>query len=128
MITIMVTSFSSSSSQSTSTHHDLSEFDINNWPVPLANEPYLEDIKSTHDVQQIPAFDIRNESVHPSEYEEKLAGAIARVCFLITHFIIKQKHVYNALVKDITIIRPPTTISTKSLKHVLHPKKKQKTN
>ena len=124
----MVTFLSSSPPEQTSSHHRLSDYNINNWPVPLANESYLEDIKTTHDVQQIPAFDIRNESIHPSDYEEKLAGAIARVCFSITHFIIKQKHVFNALVKDITIIRPPTTISTKSLKHVLHPKKKQKTN
>jgi hypothetical protein len=93
----------------------------------LANEPYLDDIKTTHDVQQLPAYDIRNNAINPSDYEEKLAGAVARVCFSIVHFVIKQRHIFNATVKDITVIRAPTTIPTMSLKHILHPKKKQKT-
>ena len=102
------------------------EYNINNWPVPLSNEPYLDDIKSTHEVQQIPAYDIRSNSIHPTEYEEKLGGAIARVCFSLVHFVIKQKHVFNAVVRDITVLRPPSTMSPTSLKHILHPKKKQK--
>jgi hypothetical protein len=104
----------------------LLEFTINDWPVPLANEFELDNIKSSHDVQQLPAYDIRGDPIHPSQYEEKLAGAIARVCFTLIHFDIKQKHVFNALVRDITVLRPPTTIASTTLKHILHPKKKGK--
>lgn len=100
------------------------EFTIYNWPVNVNNELHLDDLKSTHNVRQLPAYDIRGNLINPSEYEEKLAGAIARVCFTLVHFTIKQKHVFNALVKDITILRPPTSITPTTLKHILHPKKK----
>ena len=103
--------------------HFILEYTIHNWPIPVTNEPYLESIKNSHEVNQLPAYDIRGNPIHPKEYEEKLAGAIARVCFTLLHFIIKQKHVFNALVRDITVLRPPSTITPTSLKHILHPKK-----
>ena len=101
---------------------------MNNWSVSSANEPYLDEIKSTHTVEQLPAYDIYRNLIAPVDYEEKIAGSVARVCFSIVHFNIKQKHVFNAYVKDITIVRPPTSITTTTLKHLLHPKKKQKKN
>ena len=93
-------------------------------------EPYLDAMKSSHVVQQLPAYDVRGNDIHPSEYEEKLAGAITRVCFSIVHFLIKQKHIYNAVLRDITVLRPPTTVipSSTSLKHILHPKLKSHMN
>ena len=102
---------------------DSIDFTIDNWPVSSSNDCHLDAIKASHVVQPLPAFDVRGYRIHPSEYEEKLAGAITRVCFSIVHFLIKQKHVYNAVVHDITVLRPPTTIinSSKSLKHILHP-------
>lgn len=99
---------------------------MDNWPVTATNETYLDTIKLTHDVHQIPAYDVKGNLIHPSEYENKLAGAIARICFSIVHYDIKQKHVFNAVVRDITILRPPTTIASTSLKHILHPNKKQR--
>jgi hypothetical protein len=102
------------------------EYNIDNWPVPLTNEDSLEAIKPTHNVQRLPAYDVKGQLIHPLDYEEKLAGAIARVCFSIVHFTVKQRHIFNALVRDITIIRPSTTIATTSLKHILHPTKKRK--
>ena len=100
---------------------------MQNWAVSSANETYLDEIKATHTVEQLPAYDINANLIAPLDYEEKLAGSIARICFSIVHFNIKQKHVFNAYVKDITIVRPPTSIATTSLKHLLHPKKKKKT-
>ena len=99
---------------------------INDWPVTPANELELNSIKHSHYVQPLQAYDIRGNLIEPFLYEEKLAGAIARVCFTIVHYPIKQKHIFNALVRDITIIRPPTTIVQSSLKSILHPKTKQK--
>ena len=99
---------------------------IDDWPVIPANEYELDSIKSSHYVQPLPAYDIRGNLIEPSLYKEKLAGAIARVCFTVIHYPIKQKHIFNALVRDITIIQPPTTIVRSSLKNILHPKPKQK--
>ena len=31
------------------------------------------------------------------------------------------KHTFNTLVRDITVLRPPTTVVPTSLKHILHP-------
>ena len=88
-----------------------------------SNNDYLDAIKSSHEVRPIPAYDVKGNLITPTEYEEKIAGATAHVCFAIVHFLIRQKHVYNAVVRDITIMRPPTTIATTTLKNVLHPKK-----
>ena len=104
----------------------LLEYTINNWPVSPANNIALEDIKSSHDVQQIPAYDIHGNLISPSDYEEKLAGAIAHICLSINHFLIKPKHVFNTAVKDITIMRPPSKITPTTLKQILYPKKKQR--
>ena len=106
--------------------HFILEYTIHNWPIPVTNEPYLKSIRNSHKVNQLPAYDIRGNPIHPKEYEEKLAGAIARVCFTLLHFIIKQKHVFNALVRDITILCPPSPITPTSLKHILPQKKKTK--
>lgn len=81
-----------------------SDISIEDWPVPSSNQAYLDEINNSHDVQQIPAYDIRGDPIHPLQYEEKLAGAIVRVCFTIVHYLIKQKHIYNALPHDITIL------------------------
>ena len=69
---------------------------------------------------------MKGNPIHPSDYEQKLASSIARVCFSIIHYSIKQKHVFNAIVKDITILRPPTSMPPTTLKHILHPAKKRK--
>lgn len=107
-------------------NHLTTEYNIHNWPVPYANECHLASIKDTHDVEPLPAYDIKGNRIRPTDYEDKLAGAVARVCFSIVHYIIKEKHIYNALVKDITVVRPPTTIASTSLKHILHSPKKKK--
>jgi hypothetical protein len=39
----------------------------------------------------IPAYDIRENLIKPSDYEEKLAGAIVRVYFTIVHFYFQRK-------------------------------------
>ena len=86
------------------------DYTIDNWPVSPPNEVYLDAIKMSHAVQPLEAYDCTGDFIHPSEYEEKLAGAIVHVCFLFVHFLIKQKHVFNALARDITILRPTTPI------------------
>ena len=101
----------------------IGDYTIDNWPINPSNIDYLDAIKSSHEVRPIPAYDVKGNLITPTEYEEKIAGATARVCFAIVHFLIRQKHVYNVVVRDITIMRPPTTIATTTLKNVLHPKK-----
>lgn len=99
------------------------DYTINEWPINANNEPYLDAIKLSHTVFPIPAYDIKGALISPSDYEEKLGGAIAHVCFSIVHFFIRQRHIYNAIIRDITVMRPPTTIMAPTLKNVLHPKK-----
>ena len=77
---------------------------MRNWAVSSTNEAYLDEIRSTHSVEQLPAYDINTNLIVPLDYKEKLAGSIARICFSIVHFNIKQKQVFNAYIKDITII------------------------
>jgi hypothetical protein len=88
---------------------------------------YLEEIKPSFNVRQLPAYDIRGKLIHPFAYKEKLVGAIVHVCFSLIHFVIKQKHIYNAIAHDITIVRAPTTItsSSSSIKEILYPKHKR---
>jgi hypothetical protein len=105
----------------------VSEYTIDNWPVSLQNKMYLKKIKPFFNVCQLPAYDIREKLIHLSAYEEKLVGAIVHVCFSLIHFVIKQKHIYNMIACDITILQAPTTItsSSTSVKKILHPKRKK---
>ena len=102
----------------------IEEYTIDDWLINPSNKSYLNAIKGSHCIHLIPAYNIKGTLIPPAKYEEKLAGAIVHVCFTIVHFIIKHKHIYNAVVRDISIIRPPTTISTATLRNVLHPNKK----
>ena len=86
-------------------------FTIDNWPVPTSNEPYLNELKDTHFIQRLPAYDIRGCLVHPLDYEEKLTGAVVCACFTIIHYMINKKHIFNAVVQDLTVLCPPTSIS-----------------
>ena len=63
---------------------------MNNWTVSSANEAYLDEIKSTHAVEQLPAYDIYGNLIAPVDYKEKIAGSIAHVCFSIVHFNINK--------------------------------------
>ena len=92
------------------------EYTINDWPVNASNECYLNEIKVSHSVHPIPAYDIKGNLISPLDYEEKLGGAIAHVCFSIVHYLIK--HAFNAIIQDITVMRLHTTIATPSLKHI----------
>ena len=77
---------------------------MRNWAVLSTNKAYLDEIRSTHSVEQLPTYDINANLIAPLDYEEKLAGSIARICFSIIHFNIKQKNIFNAYVKNITIV------------------------
>jgi hypothetical protein len=94
---------------------------------------YLDSIKSTHIVHRIPAYDVKDDLVLPSEYQDKLAGSIAEVCFSIVHYHIRQaqKNVFNAVIRDMTILKPPvqvaSTTSRQQLHSALHSHKKAKT-
>ena len=83
---------------------------------------HLDAIKDTHNVEPLPAYDVDDTLIHPY-YEATLAGAITQVCFSLVHFIIKQKHISNAMIWDITVLHLPITIMHSSLKHIFHPQK-----
>ena len=67
---------------------------MRNWAVSSTNEAYLDEIRSTHSVEQLPTYDINANLIAPLDYKEKLAGSIAQICFSIVHFNIKQKKIF----------------------------------
>jgi hypothetical protein len=80
------------------------DYSINDWPLNASNKSYLNAMKSLHSICPIPPYDIRGHLISPLDYEEKLTGSIAHVCFSIVHFVIRQKHIYNAILHDITVM------------------------
>lgn len=98
------------------------DYPINDWPVSSASQPCLDDIKTSHIINQIPAYDIRDIPIAPTDYQEKLAGSIVEVYFMMAHFHIQQsqKNIFNAIVRDITILRPPLQLSLSTSRWGLH--------
>ena len=92
---------------------------INNWPVSSSNQPYLNAMKSSHIVNHIWAYDIKDNLINPLDYQEKLASSIVEVFFSLIHFHIcqLQKNIFNAIVWDITVLRPPLQIASSSSGH-----------
>jgi hypothetical protein len=110
-----------------------SDFPIKDWPVSISNRPFLNNVKSSHVVRRIPAFDIRNEAISPSDYQDKLAGSIVQVCFALVHYHIRQsqKNIFNAMIRELTVLRPPLHIVSSTLtqlRSVFHSHKKEKTH
>jgi hypothetical protein len=111
-----------------------SDISITNWPVSPSNQAYLDNIKSTHSVHRIRAYDVKDKLIDPLDYQDKLAGSIVEVFFSLVHFHIRQsqKNIFNAIVRDMTVLRPPLQIAsstsgqTRSLHSVLQNKKKGK--
>ena len=71
---------------------------MHNWAVPTTNEAYLDEIKSTHTVEQLPMISI--EISLPPLIMKKNSQAPSLESSSIAHFNIKQKHIFNAYVKD----------------------------
>jgi hypothetical protein len=86
-------------------------FLIENWPVQNpATQVHLDAIKGTHIVNPIPAYDVEGRLILPTEYEHKLRGAIVRLEFRLTHWIVRRHDFFSADVVRIRVLVPPTPI------------------
>ncbi|KAJ7442657.1 hypothetical protein FB451DRAFT_99147 [Mycena latifolia] len=70
------------------------EFTIQQWPVRSdAAKKALAELKSTHRVIHLPAFDASPEGkvIPPGAYKTQLAGALAQIQFTLSHWSIRSK-------------------------------------
>ncbi|TEB25898.1 hypothetical protein FA13DRAFT_1795996 [Coprinellus micaceus] len=74
------------------------QFKIDKWP---RVQEELDEIKSTHIVTPIPAFDAAGSPIAPKDYASELRGAT-----------IKQRHIFNADVLNIGVLVPPPPVDT----------------
>ncbi|KAF8200513.1 hypothetical protein K438DRAFT_1965976 [Mycena galopus ATCC 62051] len=86
--------------------------EMENWPVganPQAREA-IEEMKYTHRVRRVPAYDIGGKLIHPLQYRESrsetLMGAIVRATVTLKHWNIAQpsQDSYTADIKNIRVL------------------------
>ncbi|KAG2055974.1 hypothetical protein BDR06DRAFT_970434 [Suillus hirtellus] len=89
-----------------------SDFDIATWPVADQCKGHLQDLRSTHNVCPLPAYDTDHSLIPPLEYESKLKGALVEVHMVFFHHRVKNaKHdVFNAILQQLTILSPPAAM------------------
>jgi hypothetical protein len=100
-----------------------SDIDTSTWPVHDRCKGELEQITGTHHVIPIPAFSLKGKRVPPDQYQQRLSGAIVEVRFGMTHHYIKRskRSVFSAVVRELTILRPPINVINSPIKKRPHP-------
>ncbi|KAJ7175972.1 hypothetical protein C8R46DRAFT_1080231 [Mycena filopes] len=89
-------------------------FKIDQWPVASeAAREAIEQMKATHRVNYLEAFDASGKLVIPTAYEEKLRGSLAIIRFTLSHYYIRGENVnsFTANIDHIRILNPPTPAS-----------------
>ncbi|KIM65343.1 hypothetical protein SCLCIDRAFT_113180 [Scleroderma citrinum Foug A] len=90
------------------------------WPVAECCEPELQKLLSTHDICPLPAYNLKEEMIPPSQYHEKLKGAIVEVHFALGHYFIKKtkRHIFNAILRKLIVLHRPTELPSSPYKHL----------
>ncbi|KAF8478324.1 hypothetical protein JB92DRAFT_2837996 [Gautieria morchelliformis] len=95
---------------------DLSELDkakmkqisFDGWPVSLAWREELDAVKSTHDVNPLPAYDLDHKMIAPKDYERCLVGAAVELHVTLIHYLIgKQGSTLVADLREMIVLWPP---------------------
>jgi hypothetical protein len=93
------------------------QFRVEDWPVqdPKAREELLR-LRHTHVLRPIPARDVADRPILPTEYKSKLQGAVVLLKLTLAHWAIPGKgDFFNADVEDIEVIIPsPSSLTTPS--------------
>jgi hypothetical protein len=89
-----------------------SDFDIATWPVADRCKGHLQDLRSTHNVCPLPAYDTDHSLIPPLEYESKLKGALVEVHMAFFHHRVKnaKRDVFNAILRQLTVLSPPAAM------------------
>ena len=89
-------------------------FALAGWPIIHAEaEDARQEMlrQKTHQVIPLPAYDIKGNLIRPDTYKCRLAGALARVSFTLSHWYItsaqERIHSFVADVKSIRILMDP---------------------
>ncbi|KAG9309252.1 hypothetical protein JVU11DRAFT_10735 [Chiua virens] len=108
------------------------EFAMETWPVDPKCSALLHDLLPSHNICPLPAYDLNNNLIPPTQYRNFLWGATVEVYFnFVHHFFKKNKcHIYNAMVPKIQILEAPAALPSSPFKclHVspIDPKGKKK--
>ncbi|KIO01339.1 hypothetical protein M404DRAFT_28876 [Pisolithus tinctorius Marx 270] len=91
------------------------------WPVQERTKGALERAALTHVICPLPAFDQNHESIVPSDYHQKLYGAVVIVHFALVHYYFRQdkKSVFSGIVREMVVLRNPLPPPTNPLKRSL---------
>ncbi|KIO10906.1 hypothetical protein M404DRAFT_129109 [Pisolithus tinctorius Marx 270] len=81
----------------------------------------LERAALTHVICPLPAFDQNHESITPSDYHQKLYGAVIIAHFALVHYYFRQdkKSVFSGIVREMVVLRNPPPPPTNPLKRSL---------
>ncbi|KAH9483663.1 hypothetical protein JR316_0003133 [Psilocybe cubensis] len=93
-------------------------------------EPWFTTMKEKHYIKQFPLYDSKDDLIQDiSVLEDKLVGALVEVTFSLKHYYITSKtdkpnDTFTAIIENITILKPPPTVSHGPYRSLLSPKKK----
>jgi hypothetical protein len=92
------------------------EYTIADWPVRSAEaQAAIDEMKNTHRVVPIPAYDIAGKLIPPTDYRAQLMGAVVELYFTLTHWSIGPKDkvprsdTYVADIVSMRVVSPPKT-------------------
>ncbi|KAM6496782.1 hypothetical protein JOM56_007255 [Amanita muscaria] len=116
---------STTDSESTDTKVIPSRFTMAEWPAdnPEAQED-LDNIRHTHRVNFLPAYNVQGDLIEPQDYRKTLQGALVQIHFTLSHWFIAHKDTYTANICNMRVLAPPTTYGQRntSLKRKYHKK------
>lgn len=91
-------------------HMPSDPFSFERWP--LTRERHRADLlnlKNTHRILPIPAYDLANDLLKPSTYRRYLQGALVEIHFSLSHWGIAgvKRDVYGGEIELIRLLEPP---------------------
>ncbi|KAI6003100.1 hypothetical protein EDD15DRAFT_2467773 [Pisolithus albus] len=112
-------------------YQDTTAFSIENWPVDdNETKTELENLKATHRLIPLPAYDVEGNLIEPHAYQRSLQGALVKLYFNMSHWAIAGKNglhgsdVFTAEIQMIRVIDPPRPTITSNKRKVslyIHP-------
>ncbi|KIK77994.1 hypothetical protein PAXRUDRAFT_834770 [Paxillus rubicundulus Ve08.2h10] len=111
---------SSTEASSTAVENLGPEFSMETWPVAKWCQSQLQGLLPTHDICPLPAYEEDGSLIQPRQYESKLRGALVEVhmSFCYHHIKILKKHVFNAIPRQLIVLRPPAALPSNPFKRL----------